>query len=454
VSPAAKPLHRSRAHGGLGRAGLAVLLATPALVLSLGTQGAPSQAAVVEGDSDITIVQANMRSPQSVATFQQDEAEVLAEDPDLITYNEVGFRNDQVLAPDGYALWRKTTTQYTRHNAVAWRTDTWHEVDHGTRRISNYTKKPPGRTTLLGLRYANWVSLESIDGRRLSLVSTHVSPPFRDGQGNWIDLLRPSVRRVGLLVQELASHGPVLVGGDFNANYGSARYPRDLLTDARMHPTYDMLGTSFPTGDHHGATIDYLFVRGTGQLQADWHRPVELNSDHDAVVAGLSWTTEPPQPVTTTVSNQPDGTAQERRAVVRVVRRHLAETAAGETVRLTTWGMNLRSVDRALRNAEARGVRVRVTSRSLQLTRVERRLRGALDANGSWLRHCQDACRARWGADRPPSLLLVTGADGQDRERIDVSRPLRRTVITRRTTAEITSSTTAMDAARAMFAEL
>ena len=189
--------------------------------------------------------------------------------------------------------------------------------------ISNYRKRPPGKSTLLGLRYANWVSLESVDGRRLSLVAVHVAPPFRDEQGNAGRLLRPSVRRLSRLVQDLSSHGPVLVGGDFNVNYRTARYPRDLLNQARLRPTYDLMGNYFPTGDHHGGTIDYVFVRAKSQLQVDWHRPVELNSDHDAVVAGLSWTTDPPEAETTTVRSQPDGTDEERRPLPR----HCASTS-------------------------------------------------------------------------------------------------------------------------------
>lgn len=452
MSPAANPLVRTRARGLVGRAGLVALLAAQALALSVGAPGTTSaQAAVVESASDIRIVTANLRSPQTATRFQQDAREVIAQHPDLITYNEVYNRQDMFLAPDGYTLWR-TPGHYFGNTPVAWKTNKWTDVAHGTRRISYYPTRPPGKRTYLGIRYANYVSLESPEGRHLSVVSVHVAPPFKDDNGNLVDLLRPTVRKVSRLVGELSSFGPVLVGGDFNVPYNGPRYPRDLLTEARLRPTYDLLGTSFPTGDHHDATIDYVFVRGKGQLQADWHRPVELNSDHDAVVAGLSWTTEAPQPeVTTTVQNKPSGTAEERRAVARELRHHLAQTAAGDTVQLGTRGMNLGVVDRALRLAEARGVRVRVTTRSLQLTAVERKLKQTLDANGSWLRRCQDACRTQWEANEPVSLLLVSGADGGGKERVDVSRALRRTVITRRTTARITNSTTEMDAARAAF---
>ena len=320
--------------------------------------------------------------------------------------------------------------------------------------MSNYQKKPPGKTTLLGLRYANWVSLESIDGRQLSLVSAHVAPPFRDDRGNWIDLLRPSVRRVNLLVQELSSHGPVLVGGDFNVNYTSGRYPRDLLAEARLRPTYDLLGTRFPTGDHHGATIDYVFVRGKGQLQVDWHRPVELNSDHDAVVAGLSWTD--------VCSRARDGRAQH-------AHRHRPGTNRRRTDAAPA---SRRDPGRADRPARDRGPEP-ASRRPCAAEGRRERCPGAghHPQPGADLAGAQDdaelsapraagcvAVRMPVGPsgrqEQPPTLVLVRDASGAGKERIDVSRRLSTAVVTRRTSARISTSRWALDQARAAFATL
>ena len=228
-----------------------------------------------------------------------------------------------------------------------------------------------------------------------------------------------------------------------SARWGDAKNPTPYTRDSWVSAMNTVMGfITIRTG---------VFV---GQLQADWHRPVELNSDHDAVVAGLSWTTEAPAPAPTVVRNQPDGTTEERTAVSRALRAHLASTSAGDTVQVATRGLDLPLADRALRRAEARGVRVQVTTLSLRLTWRERRLRRTLDTNRSWLRRCQDACRAQWLQEQPPSLLLVTGADGDGKVRIDVSRPLRRAVVTRRTTARITTSRSEMSEARAAFAGL
>jgi endonuclease/exonuclease/phosphatase family metal-dependent hydrolase len=238
----------------------------------------------------VRMIQANIRSSLSTRKFTSDAREVVRAEPDVITYNEVPVRVDWRLAPDGYSLYRSHRNRYTEATPVAWRTDRWRKIDSGTYRFSNYRRKPEGRKVRIGLRFANWVTLEAGNGRVMSVVSAHVAPPDDDMP----DLLRRSVRRIGELVARLAPRGPVLVGGDFNVHYSGSRYPEKLLRDARMRPTYDTLRSSFPTGDHHDLTIDYVFNRGKAQLRAERHRPIELYSDHDAVVADLGWRVDAP----------------------------------------------------------------------------------------------------------------------------------------------------------------
>ena len=396
---------------------------------------------------------ANLRSTHPYTWFRQDTAEVVSQDPDLITYNEVGRRQDIYLAPEGYELWR-TPGHYPGNTPVAWRTSAWDDVAHGTWQISDYPTRPPGKKTFLGRRYANWVSLRVRQWSPAFARGGARGARFRDEQRRRVDLLRPSVRRLSTLVQRAEQPRSGAGRGGLQRPLSerslSAGPPHRGAAAANLRP----VGNHFPTGDHHGATIDYVFLRGKGQLQVDWHRPVELNSDHDAVVAGLSWTTPAPNPVTTIVRSQPDGTTEERLAVRTALRKHLGRTVAGETVRVATRDLNLPLAYRALQRAEARGVRVQVTTRSTRLTWRERRLLRTLDANGSWLRRCQGACRTEWEQDQPPSLLLVTGADGNGKVRIDVSRRLRRVVVTRATTARITTSRSALNEARAAFAGL
>ncbi len=274
------------------------------------------------------MVQANIKTGMTVEKFQSDVRAVLAPRPDFVTYNEVPMRQDGVLAPADYDIWR-TPGRYKGATPVAWRTDTWTRVDQGTQRISNYREIPPKRHTMLGLRFANWVTLQSADGRTVSVVSAHVAPLVN----GMPDLRRGTVRRIGALVTQLKARGPVFVGGDFNVHYRSSSYPRDVLTADSMVPTYDAMGSYFPTGDHRGATIDYVFATADDQIQVVSQHPVELNSDHNAVVAGLSWTVDAPGQ-TTVVRNNPTGTNAEQRVVLNEA---VASCATRPPARPSTW---------------------------------------------------------------------------------------------------------------------
>jgi endonuclease/exonuclease/phosphatase (EEP) superfamily protein YafD len=425
----------------------AVPLACAQVLLGISLLGlAPATAARSTEGSDITVIQANLRSPQTATQFQRDAREVLSYQPDLVTYNEVAFRKDMFLAPEGYDLWR-SEGRYQATTPVAWRTDTWTPLAQGTRRITNWRGVPPGRKVELGRRYANWVTLKSREGRTVSLVSIHVAPAA-DGMP---DLRRRSVRRLGVLVEELAGDGPVLVGGDFNMHYRSNFYPEELFAEARLKPTYELLGTKFPTSDHRNYTIDYVFVRGAGQLDVDTHFPVELNSDHDAVVAGLSWTTDPPSSVTT-VRNDPQGDRAARRAVSAAVRRQILRAEAGDLVQLATRGMNLRPVARALVDAYQRGVRVQLTTRSPELTAREKALAALVDGDGdSWVKRCRTTCAQSWQESHPPSQMLVSNGADQPRVLVDVTRRMRRSVVELATRATLRTGEVALTEARTAF---
>lgn len=434
----------------------ALLLAAPAVTLSLLT--APGQAAAgpsaaaapsartTEG-SDLTIVQTNLRSPMPLGQFKADALEVQSLQPDFITYNEVAFRADALLAPDGYAMWR-TPGQYTGASPVAWRTDRWVQVDEGTRQLSSYDKKPPGRTTLLGLRYASWVTLRSpIDDRVISVVSMHAAPPVR----GMPDQRRIAVGNLGTLVRGLAPRGPVLVGGDFNVAARSASYPRDLLDGAQLTSTFELLKSWFPTGDHFGHTIDYVFVRDEGHLKADVHFPVELNSDHDAVVAGLSWTTEAPGRVVE-VRNDPTGDTQEQRAVVRENMREIRSAPAGGVLQVSTQGMTLRAVYRELIAAVDRGVRVRYVTRGNRLSDLEVALASRLRVTaGSTFRQCVGECARSWRSTQMPSVVLVSAPDGTPRSMVGSTRRLRDSMVLRAARAVSTTRSSSLAEAVAAF---
>jgi endonuclease/exonuclease/phosphatase (EEP) superfamily protein YafD len=404
-----------------------------AAVLASGlTAGAVSAPAVAQGDRDLTFVQANIKTASK--TFKDDVRTVMAQDPDFISYNEVPFRNGEILAPDGYSLHRSVRNRYTAATPVAWKHPEWTKVDAGTFRISNVRRVPDGKHTKLGLRFANWATLRSVDGRVLSIVSVHVAPLFKI-DGKQVDLIRPSVRRLGRLVGRLAPAGPVLVGGDFNVHYKSGRYPRDLFKNAGLVPTYDTMGNYFATGHHRGATIDYIFNRGAGQLKVTSHGRRELHSDHYAVLAGLDWQIDAPARTTEIISD-PTGTGAEQYAAVRAVVRTLRRTDPGQSVDVVTGRMAQKRIFRTMRAAVERGVHVRLRTRSRELSRFERRFRryvSARDAGSSVVR-CRDTCQARWrDSGMPRTFALVRSPDGTPRLRLDANRNLTSAMSQRRT---------------------
>src|SRR5688500_5325858 len=94
-----------------GRRFLATCVAVVTTIATAATLAAPAgagesdrAAAVAKKSGDITMIQANIYTGLSPERFQADVREVLAEQPDFVTYNEVPFRNDEVMAPDGYAI--------------------------------------------------------------------------------------------------------------------------------------------------------------------------------------------------------------------------------------------------------------------------------------------------------------------------------------------------------------
>lgn len=448
------PVHPRRTRRPLRpRAVLAAALAGALAVTVSPVSGSATAAEATTDRSDLTVVQANILSDLSFERFQADVREVLSKNPDIVTYNEVPLRQDFVLAPGDYDIHRGMRNRYTKSTAVVWRSDRYTEVASGTKRISDYRKVPRGRNIRLGLRYANWVTLQAKDGRRLSVVAAHVPPLVRDMP----DLLRPTVRRIGALVTELAPSGPVLVGGDFNVHYTSGRYPRDLLDAAQMVPTYDTLGNHFPTGDHHGATIDYVFNRGGGVLTADRHSKFELNSDHDGVQAGFSWLVDAPSDTAQVVSD-PRGDLEAQRRVVSVISGELRSVEPGSRVDVVTSGFGPRRLYRRVKGAVTRGVQVRLTTRSDELTRRERKLADVVRTEGvagSTVRRCRSECQQRWrDSGMARGFLLVRNDRGRAVKRMDVSRPLSPVALERRTTLTVRTGEIALAAGEEMLARL
>lgn len=440
---------------------VAVLAAVAGLALAPVPAGAndradasvPQDPGGVPPTSDVRMVQANIYTGLSSERFQADVRKVLAVQPDFVTYNEVPFRNDLVMAPTGYDIYRDMTDRFTAATPVAWREDRWTPIDQGSWMLSNWRGKPPGKVVELGRRWANWVTFQGVDGRVVSVVSVHLAPVTR----GMPDLLRKSMNRLEKLVARLAPTGPVLVGGDFNVAYTGPRYPRDILTRTGLIPTYDNLASHFATGDHHGYTIDYVFGTRADELPPVNHYPIELKSDHDAVVAEFTWTVDAPAD-TTIVSNNPTGTRPERRAALTSLLAGIQAAQPGAQVALATTGLATPAVARQLSLALARGVHVRLVAASPQPTSAEKRLTKAITESGdalSSVRRCNATCRSQWtSAGLPQTLMMVSDTDGTWTTRYDVARKLGKALVSKPTRVTVRIGSFALEDGQRLLASL
>jgi hypothetical protein len=186
-----------------------------------------------------------------------------------------------------------------------------------------------------------------------------------------------------------------------------------------MVPSYDALASKFPTGDHHGATIDYLFLRQDAAapvLGFTDHYATELNSDHDAVTADLTWTTAVPgdayRVAPGTVVSDPGGTRAAQRAVLRLTVGAVNHAPAGATIHLTTTRITTPSLKRALDQAIARHVNVQLIMREAHRSRTLTHFQDALGHRAtakSFAIGCRRACeRVESRRSLPPMDLLVS----------------------------------------------
>lgn len=432
-----------------------VAVSAPSASSSVAQQALMPPAAVDAGT--VRMTQANLLSGQPINKFQRDVATVLGPRPDFVTYNEVAYRSDAVLAPPGYALWR-TPGKYKGANPVAWRTDRWTAIDQGTTMISHRRGREPGQSVEWGIRYASWATLQGVDGRVVSVVSTHLAAMNSITQG----LTPISVRRLGALTTTLSASGPVLVGGDFNVHYKEARYPRDLFEDFALTPTYDVLGQHFATGDHRGATIDYLFMNEASEFAVQGQYNTELNSDHDAITADLAFTESvgdmPVRFSPGTVVNDPSGERLARRAVLELMIRALDNAPRGSAVHLQSVGLKDRRLMAALLDAADRGVRIQLVTRHERLNWQERLLQAELGwrtTRKSWVTNCVKKCHRLAKAGRlPDTQLLASRAGETPAVLIEADAPAERLYVHQRTVARVDTSKAAYDAAFRLFFKL
>lgn len=448
------------ARRGVCLTGVLVLLVTGLSLLAPSVTQARSQlpAAAAADPVAVRITQANLLSGQPDGKFKADLATVFATGPDFITYNEVPYRPDALLAPEGFDLWR-TPGRYSGGTPVAWRSDRWSVQAQGTLLLCNRKGRSPGQKVDWGIRYANWVTLVGVGGERISVVSAHLPPKTEITEG----LAAQSLRRLGRLSATLQQSGPVLFGGDFNFHYKSrVDYPRGLLAELQMTPTYDVLGTYMPTGDHQGATIDYVFLTPVSQFSVLGHRTTELNSDHDALTADLTFTPSlVDQPVTFVpgrTANLPSGDRTARRAVLDLMVLAIDNAPRGAGIHMATTSLADGLVFRALKKADKRGVRVHFLTRRARPNKKEEALFDLLGGRiktRTWAVPCSGPCLRIAGKGRlPKTRLLVSRSGATTALRIDSNQAAAFTTARKATVAQVSTRKGAYDFSYNLFLKL
>jgi hypothetical protein len=217
---------------------------------------------------------------------------------------------------------------------------------------------------------------------------------------------------------------------------------------AGLTPTYDIVGSHLPTGDHRGATIDYVMLRPAAAFTVVEQTTTEVNADHDllsAVVTIPARTTgERPFSFSPGVNvNDPASSLQaSRAAALRTLRAAARRTPARATLRVATTSLAQSGVARVLRQAHRRGVKVRVVSGNVRTaaTPAERALVAALGTSRS---------KRSWIVFRPGRIsatsptVLMAGKTGASRSVLmRASRPLDPTIVSQESrTSTFTDST-------------
>jgi len=139
--------------------------------------------------------------------------------------------------------------------------------------------------------------------------------------------------------------------------------------------------------------------------------------------------------------------------VATEVVRQIRSAQPGGVLQVSTRGMTLRHVHRALMAAVEEGVRVHYVTRSRRLTDREATLADALQsARSGSFGACVGDCAAAWKTDQMPSVVLVSDAGGTPTSVVGATRRLRDSLITSSARAVVSTSSARLADAVAAFA--
>lgn len=239
----------------------------------------------------VTLTQANIKYRLPLSAFNSDMNTTLRSDPDFVTLNEINSRSLSQIksAAPGYEVFREAPAGgadsiESTGNAVLWKREAWTKVNAGRVKIVSddqlYFKGEPRTWD----RYATWVMLQrKSDGAVVSVIATHHmtnphkfprqhgNPPLSRAQqyGAGMDILVQ-------LTNSLASHGPVIIGGDLNTH---ASY-----TDLAWSAVSRMKAAGYGWANH---AVDFVFFPESQGARLANSSTGALVSDHQWVTAQI-----------------------------------------------------------------------------------------------------------------------------------------------------------------------
>jgi endonuclease/exonuclease/phosphatase family metal-dependent hydrolase len=235
----------------------------------------------------VTTAVANLPDRTANGPFAGSIRTLVSAAPDFVMLQEVARRGtDELrsLAP-GYDAYRDEDPDGAQslNNVVLWREAEWTLVDAGRVKLLNDDRGFLHGRAFTWDRYATWATLQRADGAVVSVISTHLPTnprkyPQQHGNpgmsraalyGTGMDVLRETVR-------VLATHGPVLVGGDMNSHPGDGPWA--------AAPKMTAMGYGYAKDNG----VMYIFYPPGADLLG--HRVVGVASDHPAIVSTLDLT--------------------------------------------------------------------------------------------------------------------------------------------------------------------
>ena len=259
----------------------------------------------------IGVASANIPTRSGPDGFRASMPKVLSTNPDFVTLSEQSARSLAFIesAAPGYSAYRAPAESgadaiESMGNVVLWKSDTWALRSSGRVKLADDDKTFYKGRPVTWDRHATWALLErKSDGAVVSIIATHhmTNPHKYPRQHGNPPLTRPQQYGAGMdillqLRNSLATHGPVLIGGDMNTHASYTNLP--WAAAAKMK------AAGYGWQNH---AVDFIFFpqhQGV-RLERGWSGT--MVSDHHWIAARLAMNGAGPEDAPTTDTETGDG---------------------------------------------------------------------------------------------------------------------------------------------------